>query len=781
MSQTQENKQKLSICPSCHKELPQNENKVFCPYCGYNMTTPSEPENLFDEQTPEEPLSAASSKLDTGETTKFENHAPKEKTRKKWIIPCVVIAAIILIAGIIIPKHNPIATDAVNDLGFPNFGNGREQTNLYDQQIHHRQEFSDMTFVLPKEWSYLYSTDFDLLYQYTENDNMKYLGLKKYDRSIVNLDRPEESMHELIQSKAQDIMPTKTTDLRFKDFEADDHRALYACYSGITDSFALEDTPPSSDQFDIYHTVILGDAKIYSIMLMERSDDTETYIDDYLKSMLSVHLRIDLNDLISSLEEPSGLTDTQHEIFDSFMVNIRTLSVSREEMIAELEKDGYEPKDVEFVVDACNYDWSQNALYIAQYNRDDYWYSYERLVSTLAEYHKFTSEEVYYAMHNCKIDWNEQALTDAYTRLEYSPYSYQGLLRQLESEGFTSSEATYAVENCQADWMEQALKAAYSAIKYSPYSYQGLLERLERDGFTSSEATYAVENCGADWNDQALKAAYSCLEYSPYSYQGFLESLERDGFTSSETAYAMENCVVDWNEQALKAANHHLEGLAYSYQGLLESLESDGFTSSEATYAVENCGVDWMEQALKAANFQLERSAYSYQGLLESLEREGFTTSEATYAVENCGADWMEQALRAANHCLKYSSYSYQGLLAQLEKEGFTTSEATYAVENCQADWMEQALKAANSRLGSLACSYQGLLESLESDGFTTSEATYAVENCGADWMEQAIKYAERELEYSSDHSYKYIVASLKYAGFTNEQAEYGASKTCGK
>ena len=149
---------------------------------------------------------------------------------------------------------------------------------------------------------------------------------------------------------------------------------------------------------------------------------------------------------------------------------------------------------------------------------------------------------------------------------------------------------------------------------------------------------------------------------------------------------------------------------------------------------MENCGVDWMEQALKAANFQLERSAYSYQGLLESLEREGFTTSEATYAVENCGADWMEQALRAANHCLKYSSYSYQRLLRRLEN-----------------------------------------------DGFTTSEATYAVENCGADWMEQAIKYAERELEYSSDHSYKYIVASLKYAGFTNEQAEYGASKTCGK
>ena len=575
MSQTQDNNQNDSVCPSCHKELPQDEDILYCPYCGHKMITPSKPEKLLDEQHPkvessstddeleqqkdkteEEPLSAASDKSDAGETTTIENPAPptpEKKSWKKWFILFVVIAsviaAIILIVVIIFPRPNPTAADSADNLvdisGFPNYGNQREKTNLYDQQAEQREDFSGMTLVFPREWGTPYlEVDFDLLYKfdhlyrYTENDNLKFLALKTYDRSIADLENLEKSMHELLLMMAKDIMPTQPISLQFKDFEADGHMACYACYSGILDSLVSKDTSQPSDHFDIYHTMILGDDAIYSIMLMERSEDKETYIDDYLKTVVSVHLGLSHIASESSFEEPSGLTDAQHKIFDSVKFYHFALMMSREEMISRLEDDGYDSKDAKFVVDSCKIDWKQNALKMAQACRDYSSYSHEGLIDYL-EYEKFTLDEVRFAMDNCKIDWNEQAVKSMNKHLSYGYQSKQELMDMLAYEKFTDSEIQHAMKKCTANWKEQALKAASYYLEYSPYSYQGLLDQLEYEKFTTSEATYAVENCGADWMAQAEKYAKKTMEIYPKSREELLESLKSAGFTTEQAEYGV--------------------------------------------------------------------------------------------------------------------------------------------------------------------------------------------------------------------------------------------------
>ena len=63
----------------------------------------------------------------------------------------------------------------------------------------------------------------------------------------------------------------------------------------------------------------------------------------------------------------------------------------------------------------------------------------------------------------------------------------------------------------------------------------------------------------------------------------------------------------------------------------------------------------------------------------------------------------------------------------------------------------------------------------MEYEGFSAEEATFAADSCGADWNEQAAKKAQDYLNLSS-FSRSGLIDQLKYEGFTNDQAEYGAS-----
>lgn len=90
----------------------------------------------------------------------------------------------------------------------------------------------------------------------------------------------------------------------------------------------------------------------------------------------------------------------------------------------------------------------------------------------------------------------------------------------------------------------------------------------------------------------------------------------------------------------------------------------------------------------------------------------------------------------------------------------------------------KNALSKANDYLAYTAFSHDGLVEQLKYEGFSQSEAQYGADNCGADWKEQAAKKAKDYLSYTA-FSYNGLIEQLEYEGFTNAEAQYGADN-CG-
>lgn len=87
----------------------------------------------------------------------------------------------------------------------------------------------------------------------------------------------------------------------------------------------------------------------------------------------------------------------------------------------------------------------------------------------------------------------------------------------------------------------------------------------------------------------------------------------------------------------------------------------------------------------------------------------------------------------------------------------------------------QNALAKAKSYLSHSAFSYSGLIDQLKYEGFSEDEAAYGAANCGADWNEQAAKKAQSYMSHSS-FSRQRLIDQLVYEGFTQVQAEYGAS-----
>lgn len=90
----------------------------------------------------------------------------------------------------------------------------------------------------------------------------------------------------------------------------------------------------------------------------------------------------------------------------------------------------------------------------------------------------------------------------------------------------------------------------------------------------------------------------------------------------------------------------------------------------------------------------------------------------------------------------------------------------------------KNALSKANSYLRAMPFSYEGLIGQLKYEGFTDAEAKYGADHCGANWNEQALKKAKNYLQ-AMPFSAKGLTEQLKYDKFTSAQAQYGVQH-CG-
>ena len=88
----------------------------------------------------------------------------------------------------------------------------------------------------------------------------------------------------------------------------------------------------------------------------------------------------------------------------------------------------------------------------------------------------------------------------------------------------------------------------------------------------------------------------------------------------------------------------------------------------------------------------------------------------------------------------------------------------------------ERAVDKARSYLKVTALSYEGMIDQLKYEGFSESDAKYGADNCGASWREQAKKKAASYLTIT-DLSRTELIKQLEFEGFTIEQAIYGADE----
>ena len=99
----------------------------------------------------------------------------------------------------------------------------------------------------------------------------------------------------------------------------------------------------------------------------------------------------------------------------------------------------------------------------------------------------------------------------------------------------------------------------------------------------------------------------------------------------------------------------------------------------------------------------------------------------------------------------------------------------TYSLGKEPSLGQKNALKSAKDYIKIMPFSYKGLIKQLKYEGYSDEEAIYGADNCEADWNEQAVKSAKGYISTMS-FSRSGLIKQLKYEGFTNEQAQYGVT-----
>ncbi len=119
-----------------------------------------------------------------------------------------------------------------------------------------------------------------------------------------------------------------------------------------------------------------------------------------------------------------------------------------------------------------------------------------------------------------------------------------------------------------------------------------------------------------------------------------------------------------------------------------------------------------------------------------------------------------------------------QPTVQQTEQPAAQPTTQPTADQTAPTTGMKNALSSAKRYISILSFSHEGLMEQLKYEGYTDAEAKYGADNCGADWMEQAEKKAKEYIDVMA-FSYKGLIKQLKYDGFTEEQATHGVD-LCG-
>lgn len=190
--------------------------------------------------------------------------------------------------------------------------------------------------------------------------------------------------------------------------------------------------------------------------------------------------------------DPAATEDTRDTALYQAQSLLSIANYSRQGLIELLVERGFSEVEAVTAVDACNANWTQQAVDSANTYLQDGAYSKGSLYHTLA-FDGFTEEQILAALEGCEANWNQEALEAVQFWLQRSRYSEPAMYDQLLFEDFTEEEAAYALENCNVDWAEQALLRA-KTLKEEGTSADMLAQTLVNEGYTQEQADYAAAN-----------------------------------------------------------------------------------------------------------------------------------------------------------------------------------------------------------------------------------------------------------------------------------------------
>lgn len=200
-------------------------------------------------------------------------------------------------------------------------------------------------------------------------------------------------------------------------------------------------------------------------------------------------------------------------------------------------------------------------------------FSYSGLVAQL-EFEGYTPKEAVYGVDRCGADWNEQAALMAEDYLDYMAFSYSGLIAQLEFEGFTHQQAEYGVQ-ATGYYGEEPVPAdpSISVTKTADVSEVVLGDT------TTITYTYTVKNTGncrlggvGVVDDKLGKIGHTAWDVGTGS--GFMEEGESVTVTKTEpvTPLTLDPIV---NTVTVKSNHHHNyahgEGTSWVYVDTIDT------------------------------------------------------------------------------------------------------------------------------------------------------------------------------------------------------------------
>ncbi len=196
--------------------------------------------------------------------------------------------------------------------------------------------------------------------------------------------------------------------------------------------------------------------------------------------------------------------------------------------------------------------------------------------------------------------------------------------------------------------------------------------------------------------------------------------------SNSATSNTSNNTTPSNNDQAVNRAN----ALAAEYIGATRAwvrewlIMVDGFSDAEADYALQNSSINWKQEALERTSGFTDPTS-----LKTSLTEDGYTADEVSYALNNCNINFKQEALNVANDFIAQRKDPIY-LKDHLIERGYTTEEISYVMNNINMN--DYAIKYAQQY--GVGNTRQEVVDCLMAAGFTPEQAAYGADNCGIQW-----------------------------------------------